>query len=123
MPKKVYDNMLVPYSWYSDFVSEPGRDEPNIELGKNRLWFLYLSLRSEEQVLSGDPAIDYAVQGLLNQIERMRADVNDRDVEIARMRQAGLTSDQIGVELGVSGGAVRKTVGWRDYFKILNNSL
>ena len=109
MPKKSYDNMLVPYSWYSDFVSEPGRDEPNVELGKNRLWFLYLSLRSEEQVLSGDPAIDYAVQGLLNQIERMRADVNDRDIEIARMRQSGLTSDQIGVELGVSGGAIRKT--------------
>ena len=34
MAKKVYDNMLVPYSWYSDFVSEPGRDEPNVELGK-----------------------------------------------------------------------------------------
>ena len=58
MAKKVYDNMLVPYSWYSDFVSEPGRGEPNIELGKNRLWYLYLSLRSEEQVLSGDTTSD-----------------------------------------------------------------
>ncbi len=123
MPKKVYDNMLVPYSWYSDFVSEPGRDGPNIELGKNRLWYLYLSLRSEEQVLSGDPAIDYAVQGLLNQIDRMRADANNRDIEIARMRYAGMTSDEIGVEIGVSGGAVRKTVGWRDYARLIGQDL
>lgn len=119
MPKKVYDNILVPFSWYNDLVFEPGRDEPNPQLGKNRLWYLYMSARNGEQVLSGEPAIDYTVQGLLHQLERMKKDADNKDVKIAQMRDAGATSDEIGEYFGVTGGAIRKTLGWREYMRLV----
>lgn len=119
MPKKVYDNVLIPFSWYSDLVFEPGRDEPNPQLGKNRLWYLYMSARNGEQILSGEPSIDYTVQSLLHQLDRMKKDVDNKDVKIAQMREDGYTSEVIGEHFGLTGGAIRKTTGWKEYKRLL----
>ena len=116
---KRYDNLLIPYTWYNDFVSVLGKDEPDEELAKGRIWYLFLSDRAGEQVMSGDPAIDYTVQALLNQLKRMRPDNEERDKVIAELRSEGKSSREIGALLGISDGAVRKTAGWSKFDKIL----
>lgn len=119
--KKVYNNMLVPYDWYSELTNEVGKSEPNIELAKERLWNLFISLRSGEQVLTGDMSIDYPVSSFLAQEEKMRKDLENEDLVIAKMRADGKTSDEIGLMLGLTGGAIRKKEGWREYKKIIEN--
>ena len=118
---KSYDKILIPYSWYNDLTSDLSMEEPNEELGKERLWYLYISDRNGEQVMSGNPAIDYAVQSLLGQLNRMRPEYEDKQMRIAKMRSEGYTSAEIGEELNMSAGAVRKTNGWRDFVKICEN--
>lgn len=120
--KKIYTNMLVPYDWYRELTTEVGKSEPNIELGKERLWNLYISLRSDEQVLTGNMSIDYPVSSLIAQEEKMRKDLENEDLLIAKKRFEGWTSDDIGPLLGVSGGAIRKRQGWKDYLKILESA-
>lgn len=110
---KNYKNMLVPYEWFDELtrdISQPG--EPNIGLGMKRLWQLFISLRSEEQAVTGDPQIDYPVSALLAQESRMRKELGDRDLQIAKMRKEGMKSDEIGAYFGVTGGAIRKSEGW-----------
>ena len=118
--KKVYTNMLVPYDWYSELTNEIGKSEPNVELGKERLWNLFISLRSGEQALTGDMSIDYPVSSFLAQEDKMRKDLENEDVVIARLRSEGKTSDEIGAMMGVTGGAIRKKEGWRNYKVILS---
>ena len=117
---KSYDKILIPYNWYDELTSDLS-EEPNEELGKERLWYLYISDRNGEQVMSGNPAIDYAVQALLAQLNRMRPEYEDKQMRIAKMRSEGYTSAEIGEELNMSDGAVRKTAGWRNYVKICEN--
>lgn len=112
---KKYENILIPHSWYGDLVAELGNEEPNEELAKNRLWYLYLSDITGEQVMAGDPAIDYTVQGLLGQLSRMRPEAENRDVEIARMRKEGMKSPEIAEIFGVTAGAIRSSAGWKNY--------
>lgn len=119
--KKIYTNMLVPYDWYNELTNEVGKETPNVELGKERLWNLFISLRSGEQSLTGDMSIDYPVSSFLAQEEKMRKDLENEDLTIARMRSLGKTSDEIGTIIGVTGGAIRKKEGWKNYKKILEN--
>lgn len=119
--KKVYTNMLVPYDWYNELTNEVGKVEPNIELGKERLWNLFISLRSGEQALTGDMSIDYPVSSFLAQVDKMRKDLENEDLVIARLREQGKTSDEIGGMIGVTGGAIRKREGWKNYKKILED--
>lgn len=119
--KKVYDNMLVPYDWYAELARDIDSNEPNWDLGQKRLWYLYLSLRSGELFKTGDPIIDYPVSNFFSQAEKMRKELDNEDVIIAKMRDEGKTSDQIGDFFGITGGAIRRKEGWKKYKEILKS--
>ncbi len=120
--KKSYDNMLIPYSWFYDLTNKLGSEEPDIALGKERLWMLFESLRNGEQIMTGNPDIDYPVGSLIVQTNKMRKEVTGKDAQIAQLRMQGKTSKEIGGILGMSDGAVRKTSGWKEYTRYAAHS-
>lgn len=121
--KKIYTNMLVPYDWFDELTRDIMKpDEPNVQLGKDRLWQLFISLRSDEQAMTGDMQIDYPVAALLAQEAKMRKEMNNRDLQIAKMKQDGMKSDEIGAYFGVTGGAIRKSDGWTKMQEVLANA-
>ena len=73
------------------------------------------------KLVSNDPIIDYPVSNFFSQVEKMRKELDNDDVIIAKMRNEGKTSDQIGSHFGVTGGAIRRKDGWKKYKEILES--
>lgn len=126
-------SILIPFSWKKDLFEDLNGDF-NIELGGKRLAYLFLSMENlvtEEdgkQVSSNDPSIDWVVKGLINQLQRMRGDVDNINMQVAFLRGQGKSSKQIAEILSESGhsisdSGIRKTDGWKNFGKYLKKNL
>lgn len=119
--------MLVHFDWKKD-IFEDLNGEFNIELGGKRLAYLYLSMENlitnedGKQISSGDPSVDWVVKGLINQLQRMRGDTDDINIQVATLRSQGMNSKEIAnviTESGhkISDSGIRKTDGWKNFGK------
>lgn len=124
-------SILIPLNWKRDLFQDLD-GEFNVELGGKRLAYLFLSMESlitqedGKQVSSNDPSIDWVVKGLINQLQRMRGDIDNINIQIAALRSQGRNSKQIAQVLSnnghtISDSGVRKTDGWKNFGKYLRN--
>lgn len=123
------DYILLHFDWEKDIFEDLNGDF-NIELGGKRLAYLYLSMKSlvqqenGKQIPSGDPSVDWVVKGLINQLQRMRKETDNVNMEIAALKSQGKKSAEIAEVLSsrghkISDSGVRKTDGWKNYEKYL----
>lgn len=127
------NSILIPFDWKKDLF-EDLNGEFNVELGGKRLAYLFLSMQTiitqedGKQIASGDPSVDWVVKGLISQMQRMRGDTDDINMQIAALRTQGKNSQQIAEIISRSGhmisdSGIRKTDGWKNFGKyVLKNS-
>lgn len=124
--------ILIPLNWKRDLF-EDLNGEFNVELGGKRLAYLFLSMEDlitqedGKQISSNDPSIDWVVKGLINQLQRMRGNTDDINIQIASLRSQGRSSKEIAETLSENGhsitdSGVRKTDGWKNFGKYLRKT-